>query len=137
MCKKQAELKDVLDKIYDHIQTLYFDSEEYQWEILNKLEQSISQLQEGETKVSLREELIEFACRYDKYNLDKIKTIDETAMLKLYRKGHEKSVDEYLKSKVLDMNIKFKDANLCSVCHINYVDSANGFDTCDRCSTNI
>jgi hypothetical protein len=49
--------------------------------------------------VSLRDELINFACRNDKYNMDKIRTADEPAMLELYRKDHERSVDEYLKSR--------------------------------------
>lgn len=29
------------------------------------------------------------------------------------------------------------DANTCCVCHINYVDSANGYDTCESCSRGI
>lgn len=29
------------------------------------------------------------------------------------------------------------DANTCCVCHINYVDSASGYDTCESCSRGI
>lgn len=29
------------------------------------------------------------------------------------------------------------DPNLCCVCHKNYVDSADGFDTCQSCINNI
>lgn len=32
---------------------------------------------------------------------------------------------------------KFYDKNTCVVCHQNYVDSANGFDTCDYCLNRI
>jgi hypothetical protein len=32
---------------------------------------------------------------------------------------------------------KFYDKNTCMVCHQNYVDSANGFDTCDYCLNRI
>jgi hypothetical protein len=47
----------------------------------------------------LRNELIKYASRYDKYNMDNIRTADIPAMLELYRKGHEQSVDLYLKTK--------------------------------------
>jgi hypothetical protein len=29
------------------------------------------------------------------------------------------------------------DPNLCCVCHVNYVDSGNGYDTCDQCNNNV
>jgi len=32
---------------------------------------------------------------------------------------------------------KLNNPNLCCICHSNYVDSANGFDTCDRCLKSI
>jgi len=32
---------------------------------------------------------------------------------------------------------KLNDPNLCSICHKNYVDSANGYDTCQQCLNNI
>lgn len=32
---------------------------------------------------------------------------------------------------------KFYDKNTCVVCHQNYVDSANGFDTCGDCLSRI
>lgn len=32
---------------------------------------------------------------------------------------------------------KFYNKNTCVVCHQNYVDSANGFDTCDYCLNRI
>jgi hypothetical protein len=47
----------------------------------------------------LRSELIKFACRYDKYNLDKVRTVDEPKVLELMKKDHERSVDDYLKTK--------------------------------------
>jgi hypothetical protein len=47
-------------------------------------------------KEELRNELIKFASRKDKYNMDKVRTADEPAMLELFRKQHENEVDQYL-----------------------------------------
>jgi hypothetical protein len=48
------------------------------------------------TKETLKSELIKFASRNDKHNLGKCRTIDIPALLEVYKKGHERSVDEYL-----------------------------------------
>lgn len=52
------------------------------------------------------------------------------AILKAMQAYHEAKMKEE-KAK------KFYDKNTCVVCHQNYVDSANGFDTCDYCLNRI
>jgi len=47
----------------------------------------------------IREELIKYACRNDKYQTTNIRNTEVPAFLEMLRKEHERSVDEYLKSK--------------------------------------
>jgi hypothetical protein len=63
------------------------------------LTEQIAESKETVEPIQLRSELIKFACRNDKYNLDNVRTVDEPAMLEMYRKDHERSVDDYLKTK--------------------------------------
>ena len=46
---------------------------------------------------SIRDILIDFASRNDKHNLGKCRNTEIPALLEVYKKGHERSVDEYLK----------------------------------------
>jgi hypothetical protein len=49
-----------------------------------------------------------------------------------------KAMQAYHEAKMREEKAKkFYDKNTCVVCHQNYVDSANGFDTCDYCLSRI
>jgi hypothetical protein len=74
------------------------------WSMTNdymKLSDELSALKsepEASKDEELREALIKFACRNDKYNLTNIKNSEVPMFLEMCRKDHEISVDQYFNS---------------------------------------
>lgn len=71
--------------------------------------------------------------------LDKIE-LKDICIGEFYYYRHEviEAMQVYHEAKMKEEKAKkFYDKNTCVVCHQNYVDSANGFDTCDYCLNRI
>lgn len=86
------------------------------------------------TKVELLEEIVKKQDEYIKI-ADKILGEWETSYAPLTELRRELYA---LKSQLAEAGEEKKDySHLCCICHENYVDSDNGYDTCDSCMNRV